>query len=113
MPQKKRHSIISLGDISAGAYTAEVDASAFDYAIVMVKNAGGGASTITVEASPQAFGTTATWYTYGRTNSVPASTNEAWSIPQYPYSEFTTANRIRIKSSAATTIWVELVREIG
>ncbi len=112
MPSHERHKIISLGDVAALGYSPEVDASSADSAILYVKNATAAASSIMVYSAPEPFGTSATWYTFGGAHSVPAGKNQAWSVPEYQYSEFSAARRMRFYSTKDVTMWVELVREI-
>ena len=109
MPIKKRHQVISLGTVDGNS--VEVDASSADWAIVMVKN-GGSSNTVGVEASPQPFGESPTWYDVGVGITVTASQNWAWPIPGYGYSQQYAPGRMRITTSESAEVWVELVREI-
>jgi len=111
MPYKQRHQKVDLGTVNGNS--ADVDASAADFAILYVKNDSGSTATVAVQASPQPFGESATWYDFGESQSVATGKSKAWPIPQHVYSEFMTSRRLRITTTQSVGLWVELVREIS
>jgi len=117
MPIKQRHTVISLGEIAAGEYSDEIDASSFNEAILYVENTSGLNAKFTIEANPAESGEAGEWYRFGTTGiptQVKAGELLAFPIPLYAYSEYGCARRMRIEVKDTTaTLWVELIREIG
>lgn len=118
MPNKARHMTMSLGSIADGGSTAEVDLSAFNWAFVFGTTTTG-TSDIVIEAAPEPFGTTPTWYEYGTEAQFTTEVSFCMAVPFEGYWDFVTPQRIRVtlksSSTAATLddIYVEGVREVG
>jgi len=118
MPAKSRHFVVSLGDIEADSSTAEVDLSSANWAFVYATTLTGN-SNIVVEASPEPFGTTPTWYEYGGEVQFTTAESFCMAIPFEGYWDYVCPQRIRLTlkdSSTATDltdIYVEGIREIG
>lgn len=110
---KNRHAVISLGDISASGESGEVDLSTFHNAWLFFKT-GASAATVSVDAAPEEFGDTPSWFQYGKAISVLANSNVAIPIPMGVATDYAVPARVRVKSSQALTdVFIEGVRDIA
>jgi len=115
MPMKERHFVVSLGDISTGSASPEVDLSSANWAYVYGTTSGANTN-IRAEAAPEEFGTSPTWHLYGNQIQIPTSgTSFCLAIPFDGYIDFVTPQRLRIKvtAGALNDAYIEGIREIG
>lgn len=117
MPIKERHFVAFLGDnIVDGTPTTEVDLSSANWAYLYARSVDGTANTFEVQSSPQPFGTTPTWYRYGKKMSVNvADTDFAVAIPPGSYGDYCTPRRVRVvvSSGELDKVYIEGIREIS
>ena len=115
MSAKDRHAVISLGDIAGGSSSNEVDMSTFQNAWLFFKNASGSTAHVLIEAAPEEYGETPTWFRYGRPVEVLNNRQTAFPIPCGVLTDYVIPARIRVTSAdeAITDVFIEGVRDIA